>query len=135
LDPIKLIDPDVAGVLGSPPFTGAYCYAQGWLPISEMVLGVPPSCMFDISAGVGADAFYFAQGPTYGGKMFLGVSGELLCIATIEGDITMVGVKHGSDLNFSGHGHFEAQVGHCLFCLKPHKDITITYVNNHFHIQ
>jgi hypothetical protein len=47
----------------------------------------------------------------------------------------MVGVKHGSDLNFSGHGHFEAQVGHCLFCLKPHKDLTITYVNNHFHIQ
>ncbi len=135
LAPLKLIDPDVAGVLGNPPFTGAYCYAQGWLPISEMILGVPPSCLFDISAGIGAGAFYFKQGPTYGGKIFLGVSGELLCIATIEGDITLIGVKHGSDLSYSGHGHFEAEIGHCPFCLKPHKDVTISYSNKHFHLQ
>src|SRR5262245_29844880 len=80
LDPIKLIDPQVADVLGKPPFTGAYCYAQGWLPVSELVLGIPPSCIFEISAGVGAGAFFFAEGPTYGGKIFLGVSGQLLCL-------------------------------------------------------
>jgi hypothetical protein len=127
LDPIKLIDPQVASVLGNPPFTGAYAYAQGWLPVSELVLGIPVSCVFDISAGVGAGAFYFAEGPTFGGKMFLGVSGELLCIVSIEADVTMIGVKHGSDLTFKGHGHFEADLGPCPFCLKLSKDVDITY--------
>jgi hypothetical protein len=128
LDPIKLIDPDVAKVIGDPPFTGGYCYAQGWLPVSELVLGIPASCIFEISAGVGAGAFYFAEGPTYGGKMFLGVSGELLCIVSIEGDISMIGVKHGSDLKFSGHGHFEADIGPCPFCISISKSVDILYI-------
>ena len=135
LDPLVLIDPDVASVLGDPPFTGAYCYAQGWLPVSELVLGVPASCLFEISAGVGAGAFYFAEGPTYGGKMFLGVSGELLCIVSIEGDITMIGLKHGDDLRFKGHGHFEADVGPCPFCITVSKSVDIIYMNNSWDIQ
>lgn len=134
LDPITLIDADVASVLGNPPFTGAYCYAQGWLPVSELVLGIPASCLFEISAGVGAGAFYFVEGPTYGGKMFLGVSGELLCIVSIEGDITMIGVKQGSDLRFKGHGHFEADIGPCPFCITVGKSVDVTYQNNSWHI-
>jgi hypothetical protein len=130
LDPIKLIDPDVADVLGKPPFTGAYCFAKGWLPVSELVLDIPPSCIFEISAGVGAGAFFFAEGPTYGGKIFLGVSGQLLCLVSIEGDITMVGAATGippGDLRFKGHGHFEADLGPCPFCLKLSKDVDIRY--------
>jgi hypothetical protein len=134
LDPLLLIDPDVAGVLGNPPFTGAYVYAQGWLPISELVLGIPASCLFEISAGVGAGAFYFAEGPTYGGKMFLGVSGELLCIVSIEGDITLIGVKHGDDLRFKGHGHFEAEVGPCPFCISVSKDVGVSYINKKWNL-
>ncbi len=134
LDPLKLIDPQVADVLGNPPFTGGYVYAQGWLPVSEMVLGIPASCLFTISAGVGAGAFYFAEGPTYGGKMFLGVSGELLCVVSIEGDITMIGVKHGDDLRFNGHGHFEADIGPCPFCISVGKDVDVTYLNNSWNI-
>ena len=135
LDPLLLIDPDVAKVLGNPPFTGAYCYAQGWIPISETLLGVPASCLFEISAGVGAGAFYFAEGPTYGGKMFLGVSGSLLCIVSIEGDITLIGVKHGDDLQFSGHGHFEADIGPCPFCISIGKDVDVSYINKSWHIE
>ncbi len=135
LDPLTLIDPDVANVLGDPPFTGAYCYAQGWLPVSELVLGVPASCLFEISAGVGAGAFYFAEGPTYGGKMFLGVSGELLCIVSIEGDITMIGVKHGDDLQFDGKGHFEADVGPCPFCISISKSVDVSYTHNSWHLE
>jgi hypothetical protein len=135
LDPLMLIDPDVAKVLGQPPFTGGYVYAQGWLPVSEMLTGVPASCLFEISAGVGAGAFYFAEGPTYGGKMFLGVSGSLLCIVSIEGDITMIGLKHGSDMRFSGDGHFEADLGPCPFCISISKDVSITYINNSWSIQ
>jgi hypothetical protein len=127
LDPLILIDPAVAKVVGQPPFTGVYCYAQGWLPISELVLDIPASCVFDISAGVGAGAFFFTEGPTFGGKMFLGVSGELLCIVSIEGDITLIGVKHGGDLKFNGHGHFEAKIGPCPFCLDISKDVDVLY--------
>lgn len=134
LDPLILIDPDVAGVLGNPPFTGAYVYAQGWLPVSELVLGIPASCLFQISAGVGAGAFYFAEGPTYGGKMFLGVSGDLLCIVSIQGDITMIGLKQGDDLRFKGHGHFEAEVGPCPFCISVSKSVDIIYMNNKWNI-
>ena len=135
LDPLVLIDPDVAKVLGDPPFTGAYCYAQGWIPISETLLGIPASCLFEISAGVGAGAFYFAEGPTYGGKMFLGVSGSLLCIVSIEGDITLIGVKHGDDLRFNGHGHFEADIGPCPFCISIGKDVDVSYINKSWHIE
>ena len=129
LDPILLIDPDVAEVLGSPPFTGAYVYAQGWLPISELVLGIPASCIFQISAGIGAGAFYFVEGPTYGGKMYLGVSGDLLCLVSIMGEITMVGVKTGDDLRFKGKGHFEAEIGPCPFCISISKDVSISFIN------
>ena len=134
LNPLILIDPQVASVVGQPPFTGAYCYAQGWLPISQLVLGIPASCLFEISAGIGAGVFYFAEGPTYGGKMFLGVSGSLLCIVSIEADITMIGVKHGADMNFDGEGHFEASLGPCPFCISISKDVGVTYVNNSWSI-
>ena len=133
LDPIKLLDPDVASMLGNPPFTGAYCYGQGWIPVSEAVFGIPASCMFRISAGVGAGAFYFVEGPTYGGKMFLGVSGEALCIVSIEGDITMIGVKHGDDLQFKGNGHFSADIGPCPFCISFSKSVSIQYKNKSWH--
>lgn len=129
LDPITLIDPDVAEVLGNPPFTGAYVYAQGWLPVSELVLGIPASCLFQISAGIGAGAFYFVEGPTYGGKMYLGVSGDLLCIVSIMGEITMIGVKSGDDLRFKGKGHFEAEIGPCPFCISISKDVSISFIN------
>jgi hypothetical protein len=75
-----IVDPDAASLLGSPPFTGAYVYGEVWIPISEVILGIPASCLFRISAGVGAGAFYFVEGPTYGGRMLLGVSGEALCV-------------------------------------------------------
>jgi hypothetical protein len=100
-----------------------------------LVLGIPASCLFEISAGVGAGAFFFAEGPTYGGKMFLGVSGSLLCIVSIEGDVTMIGVKHGDDLRFAGHGHFEADIGPCPFCISIGKDIDLSYVNKSWHIE
>ncbi|MDE3068664.1 MAG: methyl-accepting chemotaxis protein, partial [Verrucomicrobiota bacterium] len=135
LDPLKLIDPDVAKVIGNPPFTGGYLYAQGWLPISQLYTGIPASCLFEISAGVGAGAFYFAEGPTYGGKMFLGVSGQLLCIVSIEGDVTMIGVDHGGNVQFLGKGHFAASLGPCPFCIQVSKDVSISYLNNSWNIQ
>ncbi len=129
LDPIKLIDPDVASVLGDPPFTGAYLYGEGWIPISEAVLGIPASCLFNISAGIGAGAFFFIEGPTYGGIMKAGVLGEALCLVTIRGEVKMIGVKSGDNLRFKGKGRLSGKVGACPFCVKFGKNVGITYEN------
>lgn len=123
LAPIALWDPQVAGVLGTPPFTGAYVYAEGWMPI------IGGSCVFNISAGVGAGAFFFLEGPTYGGKLMAGVSGEALCLVSIQGDIHLVGVKQGGDFRFNGQGHVSGKAGSCPFCVKFSKSIEVTYQN------
>jgi hypothetical protein len=127
LEPLLLVDPDVASLLGTPPFTGAYVYGEVWIPISEVVLGIPASCFFRVSAGVGAGAFYFAEGPTYGGKMLLGVSGEALCVVSIRGDVSLTGVMSGGSLRFSGLGNLTGKAGYCPFCLKFKESAKITY--------
>jgi len=127
LAPLEMVDPDVAEVLGTPPFTGAYVYGEVWLPISETLLGIPASCFFRISAGVGAGAFYFIEGPTYGGKMLLGASGEALCLVSIKGSVTMVGVMKNGALAFSGKGKLQGKAGACPFCLKFKKSAKVKY--------
>lgn len=127
LDPLLLVDPDAASLLGNPPFTGAYVYGEVWIPISEVILGIPASCLFRISAGVGAGAFYFAEGPTYGGRMLLGVSGEALCVVSIRGDVSMTGVMSGGSLRFAGRGNLTGKAGYCPFCVKFRESARITY--------
>lgn len=130
IDPLLLVDPDIASVVDpGTPFTGAYVYGEVWLPISELVLGVPASCMFRIDAGVGAGAFYFVEGATYGGKMLLGVSGEALCMVNVKGQVKMILASQAGDVRGSGTGKFSAKVGKCPFCLKFNKSVKIGYTN------
>jgi uncharacterized protein YoxC len=129
LDPIALWDPEVASVLGTPPFTGAYVYCEVWIPVSEALLGIPASCLFNITAGVGAGAFYFAEGPTYGGKMMLGVQGELLCIVSVGGTVKLVGVKNPDGLTLKGSGEVHGDIGPCPFCISFSKSIGMQYKN------
>jgi hypothetical protein len=130
LAPLEMVDPDVAEVLGDPPFTGAYVYGEVWLPISEALLGIPASCFFRISAGVGAGAFYFVEGATYGGKMLLGASGEALCLVSIKGTLTMIGVMRDGSLAFSGKGRIKGKAGACPFCVKFGKTVKVKYVDD-----
>ena len=127
IEPLLLVDPDVAELLGNPPFTGAYVYGEVWIPISEVILGVPASCLFRISAGVGAGAFYFVEGPTFGGKMLLGVSGEALCLVSIKGTVTLIGVLQDGSLRFRGKGRLTGKAGYCPFCKEFNKTATVTY--------
>lgn len=127
IEPLELVDPEVASLLGAPPFTGAYVYGEVWIPISEVILGIPASCLFRISAGVGAGAFYFVEGPTYGGKMLLGVSGEALCIVSIKGDVSMIGVMNNGSLRFKGKGRLTGKAGACPFCVKFKESAEVTY--------
>ena len=116
LDPF-FWDTLVAEVIGTPPFTGFYGYGEFWIPINQLI-GIPSTCLFNLSAGVGAGAGVFAEGPTVFGKMFLGVSGDLLCIVSVTGEISLVGVARPSGLSLAGEGRFTAEIGYCPVCLK-----------------
>ena len=85
--------------------------------------------MFNVSAEVGAGAFYFFEGPTYGGKLFAAVSGEALCVVSVRGDVTMIGAKVGDDLRFSGKGRIKGKAGPCPFCVRFKKTVKFTYKN------
>jgi hypothetical protein len=134
IEPLQMVDPDVADLLGTPPFTGAYVYGEIWIPISEVLLGIPASCLFRISAGVGAGAFYFAEGPTFGGKMLLGISGEALCIVSIRGEVSMIGVMTDGSLRFRGRGTLTGKAGYCPFCVKFKESATVTYQDGSWEI-
>ncbi|RKX38031.1 MAG: hypothetical protein DRP64_16415, partial [Verrucomicrobia bacterium] len=121
LDPFSW-DPDVKKILGEPPFTGVYVYGEGWMPIVDY------GCLFRVKAGVGAGFFYFVDGPV-GGKIFLGASGEALCVVNVSGDVTLVGLKDGDDMRMNGKGRISGRVGSCPFCVKFGKTVTITYDN------
>ncbi len=121
LAPIELVDPDVAMVLGEPPFTGAYVYGEVYMPI------VNYTCLFRVSAGVGAGAFYFAEGPTYGGKAKLAAGGEVLCLLRAKGEITLVGAKSGDSFSFLGKGRLQGSAGWCPVCIEFDRTYIATY--------
>ncbi|MFT5409409.1 MAG: hypothetical protein ACI9NC_002132, partial [Verrucomicrobiales bacterium] len=127
-EPISFCDPDVAALLTpGTTFSGVCIYGEVWLPISQIVLGIPPSCLFRVSAGVGAGTFVFLEGPTFGGSMLLGVSGEAICLVSIEGSIKMTGVLQDGKLKASGSGKFEACVGVAFIEICFNATVKMTY--------
>src|SRR5262249_51528481 len=105
-------DKDVSAVLGNQlPFTGVYFYGEVWIPVSEVVLGIPATCFFDISAGVGAGFGMFIEGPTFVGKMLMGLSGRFLCIASVKCTIALAGKANPDGLALRGRGTLEGSVG------------------------
>lgn len=130
LDPF-FWDKDVQSILGtpSPTFTGAYAYAEVWIPISEALLGIPASCFFQVSAGVGAGAGFFIEGPTFVGKMLLGANGDILCIVSVGGEIKLIGVKNADGLRLKGSGKLWGEIGWCPFCVSFSKSVGLEYRN------
>ena len=132
LDPFSW-DPLVQKVIGQPPFTGAYTYVEVWIPVSEALLGIPATCMFQVSAGMGMGAGFFVEGPTFIGRAKLGVSGDFLCVASIYGDIQLAGKGSPSGVNMIGSGTFEVEI--CvLLCVSASKTVEISYANNSWDI-
>jgi hypothetical protein len=132
LDPIQLWDPEVASLLGAPPFTGIYGYGEGWIPVNELI-GIPASCLFNICAGLGMGAGVFLEGPTFVAKMKAGVSGEALCLVNIKGELTGTGVLEGLDANVldgltvKAKGTVGGKVGPCPFCLGLEQSVALTF--------
>ena len=124
LAPLELVDPLVASVLGPAPFTGFYGYGEVQIPIINY------SCLFRLSAKAGIGVFYFQEGPTYGGKMLLGASGEALCAVEVGGEITLVGAKSGNDYSYLGKGKVYGSVGVKPLKVSFDETVTISYKNN-----
>lgn len=120
LEPIELWDPLVASAIGepNPSFTGAYVYGEAHIPVSEVILGIPASCMLKITADAGVGFFYFVEGPTFGARLGLGVQGEVLCLVTIAGRIDMVGARVAGQTRLKGKGRVRGEIGPCSFCIK-----------------
>lgn len=132
-DPLLLVDEDVGSLFSDTmPLTGAYVYGEVWLPISEIMLGIPASCLFNISAGVGTGVGFFlndALDPIFVGKMFAGVSGEALCVVSIKGSVTMVGIVQDGSFSASGTGRLKGKAGACPFCIKFSASAKISYTD------
>lgn len=128
LDPF-FWDPDVQAVIGTGTFTGVYAYGEVWIPVSEALLGIPATCLFEISAGVGLGAGVFVEGPTFVGKMLLGCYGSVLCLASLEGELKLVAVKNADGLQLKGGGRLEGCLGPCPFCLCADAQVDVTYKN------
>ncbi len=142
LDPIKTVDSDVADVLtAGNVYTGIYLYGEVWIPVSEVLLGIKPTCLFRVDAGIGAGWFAFAEenlnatdpqdrepNAVVGIKMFLGVSGEALCVVTIRGEVKMVGAYKAGALVAAGTGKISGSLGWCPVCVEFAAQIKIKYV-------
>ncbi|TVR51105.1 MAG: hypothetical protein EA425_07925 [Puniceicoccaceae bacterium] len=132
LDPIKLWDPLVADVLGSVPLTGMYVYGQGSVPLLPL-LGLPDTCFFSVTVHFGAGFFLFLEGPTLGSKIMFGVTGTVLCVASVTGKVELVGLIKGSpdilssssnlELKLTGKGTVTGKFGICPLCVKKSKSV------------
>lgn len=125
LEPLKLIDPLVADVVPTATITGIYAYGEGTFPIFGT-----GTCFFNISAKAGAGVFYFQEGPTYGGRMTLGIFGEALCAVEVGAEISLAGSKSGDSYNFAGYGRVTGKAGACPLCVKANFQVDLRYTNS-----
>jgi predicted nucleic acid-binding Zn-ribbon protein len=112
-EPLEMIDPFVSSVLTMPSFTGVYCYGEATFPIYGT-----GTCFFNISGKAGAGVFYFEEGPTYGGRLTMGIYGEALCAVEVGGEVSLVGLKSGSTYAFAGVGRIYGRAGPCPICVE-----------------
>lgn len=148
---LTLLDPDVgqaladAGVGAGSRITGVYIYAEGWMPLNNLI-GIPDSCLFSLRAGAGVGPFGFLidgpSGPSFalGSKLFFGITADVLCLAHAEANITLLGSlkiplsnlqpergaqsgSQGLALRLRGRGEFEVEVGPCPFCISFSKSV------------
>lgn len=128
LFPIMMWDMFVASALGEPDptFSGVYVYGEAQIPVTEAILGIPATCFFQVNAGMGMGIFFFVEGPTYGARGKLSVSGEAFCVFNIGGEVNFVGLKQGNTFRLRGQGSFYVEIGPCPFCFKGYKTVSMT---------
>lgn len=123
LDPF-FWDETVALILGEAPFTGFYGYGEFWIPL-QTLLGIPPSCMLNLSVGVGRGYGAFWEGPTAFAKMAIQGNGRVLCVADVTAQVSLAGLIRPTGIAFSGEGAAKGKVGLCPLCKKFDKQFRL----------
>ena len=120
LEPLRLLNPQLGDLLGGGGFAGGYVFGSGRIPIVDF------GCALNLSAGVGAGAFFSVPGPTWGGILQASARGEALCIFSVKGEINMIGLKRGDQFRFSGQGRVSGKIGACPFCKRFGRTVRAT---------
>ncbi|MBI1389757.1 MAG: hypothetical protein GC154_15065 [bacterium] len=138
LDPLEIIDPEAASLLSITEMRGVYLSAEGSFPIYNV------GCGFRVAAEAGIAMWYFADGPTYGGRLSAGAYGEAACVVSVKGSLTLTGGKEGDAYYFKGDAWVAGGVGDCepedwdspsdvlddKWCYACVADINLTYKND-----
>lgn len=133
LDPIAMIDPGVAGTLGDADrFAGIYGYGEATMNLTEQLLGLSLGCLLSLDITFGAGLYAFDEGPIYGGTLFGGVSGSILCIVSGSGDLRMTGTSTDSGFNLYGTAAVEGKIGKGRLSKSYRQDFWAEYVNREF---
>ena len=130
LDPF-FWDPTIEAALGEPSFTGAYAYGEAHIPLNQ-ILGIPSSCLLNLTAGAGQGYGLFAEGPTAIGKIFYALHGEVLCILSVTGEVSLVGAVNVGQLKptLVGQGVLKGELGYCPLCVSIEKTLTLKFKDN-----
>ncbi len=107
MEPLEIIDPQVASLLTIDEMSGVFAKVGASIPIYNY------GCTLRVAAEAEIGAWYFAEGPTYGGKLVAGAYGEGLCIVAVKGEITLIGGKEGSAYYFYGEAWVAGGTGFC----------------------
>ena len=142
---IENADPQIGELIEnedlSLPVIGVVGYAEGGLSL-QSIIGIPASCVFDLKAhgGQGFFVLFERDGPKKCGgyKVLYGVSGRLLCLVNVRGD--MIGTVKaaaevsisGNDVNFGGvslsgsaTARVKGDIGPCPFCISFERSVRL----------
>lgn len=95
------------------PLRGVVVYAAGAFPVYDF------GCVLNVTAKAGMELFFFdnAAGTVIGSTISGGVSGEVLCLLSASGDISLsAATAFGGDVLFSGSACLQAKAGICPLC-------------------
>jgi hypothetical protein len=105
VSPFLLADVNPKNIFGEPPFTGGFVYGEGTFPVFSL------GCLFEVRLTAGAGGWFFVEGPKFGGIIKAGISGTVICVLSVSGDITLIGAMREGGMTFAGLAHVEGCFG------------------------
>ena len=138
---LERLDPEVAEFIGEiNPMSGVYVRGSVEVPVWNN------GCALTLGVGADIGAWFFTEpgSGTYGGLLGGSAYGELGCLASLKGAVSLIGQKSGATYAFSGSGWGAAGVGWCSqgkwksvrdarkddWCLTGEATFEVTYENN-----
>lgn len=103
---LERLDPEVAEFVGEMvPLAGIYVRGSVEVPIYNV------GCFFKVGVGADVGAWFFTG--AYGGLIGGSAYGQIGCLASLKGKVTVLGQKKGDEFQFSGNGWAGAGIGFC----------------------